>query len=263
MPSLLIVGGGLFGSMAAAYARRRGIEARVFDPQWPGAASPAAAGLFQDAWIGRKLRDSYRRSLPVLDELYGLRQVILARPDGGAETLTCVPPTVVLEKETIRQEVTAIGDGWLEAGGERHEGWIYVAAGVWCQRFFHDLRIHGRGGAAFLFPAENPGQIRTIGHGRQAIAFVRELGATYFSDGTAERDYTEEHDRLTLSRAAEMGLTGPPSRRLWGLRPYVPGGPVFQRQGRRIWLATGGRKMGTILAAACARRLVEEELSDE
>jgi hypothetical protein len=30
--------------------------------------------------------------------------------------------------------------------------------------------------------------------------------------------------------------------------------------GRRTWLATGGRKMGTILGASFARLLVEDEL---
>jgi hypothetical protein len=32
------------------------------------------------------------------------------------------------------------------------------------------------------------------------------------------------------------------------------------RLGERLWLATGGRKMGTIVGAAFARRLVEREL---
>jgi hypothetical protein len=35
---------------------------------------------------------------------------------------------------------------------------------------------------------------------------------------------------------------------------------VFLRIGARTWLATGGRKMGTILGASFARRLVEVEI---
>ena len=58
----------------------------------------------------------------------------------------------------------------------------------------------------------------------------------------------------------ETYLVTPPVQRLWGYRPYVPGGPVFRKLGAHTWLATGGRKMGTILAASFARRLVEEEL---
>jgi hypothetical protein len=82
---------------------------------------------------------------------------------------------------------------------------------------------------------------------------------TYFSDGTAERAHTSEHDRQTLERAAALGLTGP-IQRFWGRRPYTPGGPLFRKVGSRTWVGTGGRKMGTILGASLARRLVEEEL---
>jgi hypothetical protein len=55
-----------------------------------------------------------------------------------------------------------------------------------------------------------------------------------------------------------MGLIEPPVKRLFGWRPYTPGGPIFRRLGNRIWLATGGRKMGTILGACFARMLFEE-----
>ena len=56
-----------------------------------------------------------------------------------------------------------------------------------------------------------------------------------------------------------MGLTGP-VRRLWGCRPYAREGPLFRKVGNSLWVASGGRKMGTVLAAWCARRLVEDEL---
>jgi hypothetical protein len=260
MPTLLIVGGGLFGSQAAAYARCKGIEALVFDTHLSGAASHAAAGLFKEAWAGRKLQEHYHHALAVLDVLYGIRQVSLAHDDGSQESLLFVPPTAIMEPAPVRQQVTSVGDGWLEAGGQRYQGWVYVAAGVWCEQFLPGLGVHGKAGASFFFPGERAGRIRHVARGRQAIAFVRDPGTTYFSDGTAERDYTEQHDSETLSRAVEIGLPREPIARLWGYRPYTPGGPVFRKVGARTWLATGGRKMGTILGASFARRLVEEEL---
>lgn len=258
MSVLLIVGGGLFGSQAAAYARSKGIETRVFDPGLPGAASPAAAGLFKEQWAGKKLRDHFRIALPLLDRLYGLRHVSLRRDDGSSETLLFVPPSAILEPQPIRQRVTAVGDGWLEADGQRHEGWVYIAAGVWSEQFLPGLGVYGKAGAAFSFAEEREARIRPIDRGRQAIAFVRSPGTTYFSDGTAEREYNELHERQTLDRAASFGLTRP-IERYWGWRPYVPGGPVFRRIGTRVWIATGGRKMGTVLGAAFARRLLDEE----
>jgi glycine/D-amino acid oxidase-like deaminating enzyme len=260
MPTLLVVGGGLFGSQAAACARSKGIEAVVFDPGLDGAASHAAAGLFKEGWVGKKLREHYHRALPLLDRLYGVRHVSLACDDGCKEDLLFVPPRLILEPAPVRQLVTAVGDGWLVAGGQQYEGWVYVAAGVWCEQFLPGLGVYGKAGASFQFPGEREGRIRQVAPSRQAIAFVRDPGTTHFGDGTAEREYTEEHERQTLRLAAEMGLVGAPLGRHWGRRPYTPGGPVFRQIGSRTWLATGGRKMGTILGASFARRLVEEEL---
>jgi hypothetical protein len=134
---------------------------------------------------------------------------------------------------------------------------VYVAAGVWSAAFLPGLGVYGKSGAAFAFEGEAEGRIRPLGPGRQAVAFVRDPGTTHFSDGSAEREYTAEHDRQTLARAAGMGLTGP-IQRYWGRRPYTPGGPVFEKLGSRTWLATGGRKLGTILGASFAGRLVQE-----
>jgi glycine/D-amino acid oxidase-like deaminating enzyme len=261
MRTLYIVGGGLFGSQAAAYARRKGIEAVVFDAGLEGAASPAAAGLFQEAWAGRKLRDHFDRALPVLDELYGIRQVELTHDDGRLETFHFVPPSAILERAPLHAHVSAIGDGWVEADGKRYEGLVYVAAGVWCDTFCPGLGVYGKAGSSFVFDGERPGRIRPYAHGRQAIAFSRDPGLTHFSDGTAERDFTAAHDRQALERAAALGLTDPPLERLWGRRPYTPGGPIFRQLASRTWLATGGRKMGTILGASYAKRLIEEEFS--
>lgn len=259
MPTLLIVGGGLFGSLAAAHARNKGIDAVVFDPGLEGAASPAAAGLFKEAWAGKKLREHYGRALPLLDRLYGIRHVPLALPDGTRETLLFVPPTAILERAPVRERVTSVGDGWLEAGQRRYEGWVYVAAGVWCEQFLPGLGVFGKVGSSFAFAGEREGRMAPVARGRQAIAFVREPGTTHFSDGTAEVEHTPGHDLRSLERAARMGLREP-TRQWRGARPYTPGGPVFRRVGERTWLATGGRKMGTILGASFARRLVEEEL---
>lgn len=260
MPTLLVVGGGLFGSQAAAYARAQGHPAIVFDPAVPGAASPAAAGLFKEDWAGKKLKKEYDYALPLLERLYGVRHVDLRHPDGTRESFLWVPPSAILEPAPVRQEVPAVGDGWLEAGGERHKGWVYIAAGIWSARFVPDLKITGKAGTAFGFPGEREGRIKAIARGRQAIAFVRDAGLTYFADGTAEVDYRQTHEDETLAHAAAMGLAEKPVARWFGIRPYTAGGPVFRKLGQRTWLATGGRKMGTILGAAFARRLVEEEI---
>jgi glycine/D-amino acid oxidase-like deaminating enzyme len=260
MPTLLIIGGGLFGSQAAAYARSKGVEAVVFDSGLAQAASPAAAGLFKKEWFHNKLQACYTDGLCVLEKLYGIRSVDLRHDDGRVESFPWVPPTAILETAPLRQTVTAVGDGWLEADGKRHEGWVYVAAGIWCRQFVPGLDVQGRAGASFVFAGEQPGRIRKISPDRQAVAFVRDPGSTHFGDGTMTSEYTSDHEMQTLTHAASLGLTAAPIHRLFGIRPYTPGGPLFQRLSQRTWLATGGRKLGTIMGAAFAKRLIEEEL---
>jgi glycine/D-amino acid oxidase-like deaminating enzyme len=257
----LIVGGGLFGSLAAAWARRHGVEAIVFDAGLPGAASHAAAGLFCERWAGRRFRGHFQRALPLLEQLYEVRPVTLTVEGGLPQQLLFVPPAVLLEPAPMREHVTVVGDGWLEAGGQRYEGWVYIAAGIWCEAFLPGLGVYGKAGSALQFAGESRGRMRVVAPGRQSLAFVRDPGMTYFSDGTAERVYTAEHDLQTRERARAMGFLAEPSLRLWGQRPYVPGGPVIHQLAARTWLATGGRKLGTILGASFARRLVEVELT--
>jgi hypothetical protein len=235
VPDLLIVGGGLFGSVAAAYARSRGIGALVFDAGLEGAASPAAAGLFHESWAGRKLRDHYARALPVLDKLYGVRRVWLENDAGAVVELSFVPPAAILEATPVRQSVTAVGDGWLEADGHRYEGWVYIAAGVWCGEFVPGLEVYGKAGSAYLFPGENSGRIRQLAYGRQALRFVRDPGATYFSDGTAERDHSAER-----TQGCGCGVVGRmwPADRCFGSLATVPGrrrvGGRWARSWRRV-----------------------------
>ena len=212
MPVLLVVGGGLFGSQAAAYARSKGIELSSSMPVESAPLLSAAAGLFKEEWAGKKLREHYLRAVPVLDRLFGIRSVSLTHDDGRAEIFQFVPPSAILETNPLRATVTAVGDGWLEADGKRYTGWVYIAAGIWAGQFHDGLMVLGKAGASFLFADERPGRIRGIGPGRQAIAFARDAGRTFFSDGTAELDYTAGHDRQTLDHAAALGLTEPPIR---------------------------------------------------
>lgn len=258
---LLIIGGGLFGSIAAAYARSFGMEVLVFDCRKEGAASPAAACLFKKEWAGKKLLHHFDIALPILDTLFGIQGLSLTHDDQSSEEFLFVPPSLILESNPIQKEVTNVGDGWLEADGQRYEGFVYIAAGIWCQQFHSELNITGKAGAAFAFPGERTGRIQAISYGRQAIAFERDAGKTYFSDGTAEVDFTEQHEQQTLQRAKAIGLNTPPIERYFGYRPYTPGGPVFLRLGQRTWLATGGRKMGTILGASLAKRFVDEVIA--
>ena len=76
-----MVGGGLFGSLAAAYARSKGVAAVVFDPGLEGAGSHAAAGLFKEEWVGKKLRGHFLDAIPLLRRVTRYRRIIPAQSD--------------------------------------------------------------------------------------------------------------------------------------------------------------------------------------
>ena len=231
----------------------------MFDPGLAGGASPAAAGLFKEDWVSKKNRQLYLQALPILDRLYGIRSVQLAHADEHVETYQWVSPTLILEKNPLRQLVTAVGDGWLEASGRRYEGWVYIAAGVWSGGFLSGLAVTGKAGSSFIFGGESPGRVQPLSRGRQAYAFVRDPGTTYFSDGTAERDFTPEHDLQSLRRAADLGLPDGPLRRIHGIRPYTSGGVFFQKIGANL-VGNGRTEDGHGPGGRLWRRLVEEEL---
>src|SRR5262249_7112640 len=139
----------------------------VFDAGLPGAASPAAAGLFAERWASRKLAEHHARAVPLLERLYGIQPITFQHDDGRPDPLLFVPPSLIREPEPLRQRVSAVGDGWLEAGGQHHEGWVYVAAGVWSDNLVPGAGVYGKEGAALIFSGESLPRIRPLGPGRQ------------------------------------------------------------------------------------------------
>jgi len=71
-------------------------------------------------------------------------------------------------------------------------------------------------------------------------------------------NYTHEHLEIqkTLKRFIDDEIN--PHVDEWEEAEIFPAHQVFKRLGERIWLATGGRKMGTILGASFALRLIDE-----
>ena len=163
MSTLFIVGGGLFGSLAAAYARSKGIEAIVFDsarreplrPRPPGCSRNAGPDASCTRITACASSAGSTLSHPPILLTHDRRDA------GATESLLFVPPVGHPGAEPqSASEVTSVGDGWLEAAGQRYEGWVYLAAGVWSGQFLPSLGVFGKAGAAFVFPGEHEGRMR-------------------------------------------------------------------------------------------------------
>jgi hypothetical protein len=256
---LIIVGGGLFGSLAARLAAEAGHQILLIDSLKPYRASPAAAGVWRDGWI-KKLGDEGREGVEVLRRLGVIRRLKLWSSKGPLDA-SFVPPSALLCPVSLNAEVASVEDGVVHTRDKgSFEGLVYVAAGIWTRHLVPQCPIvSGRYGAALLFRGGTVPRIETWAPYRQSLAFVRDAGSTYFSDGTAvvASSWGLQRIQETAGRAAEMGLTRHVDI-LAGARPYAAGGPWFARVGRRTWAATGGEKSGTVLGAAFAARLMRE-----
>ena len=259
---LLIVGGGLFGSLAAKYARKKGINALVFDSSRPHRASPAAACTFCKEWAG-PFASYYDEGLAVLSELVEVSSIGFSISIGGEEgkrNFLRARPSDILETPQVAAPVDCVWDGGLEAGGKTYSGIVYVAAGIWTGSLLRDVKVEGRGGLALQYGGEISPRMKLWAPYRQAMAFPRDSGKTYFSDGTAHKEYDRRrhyYDEATIGRAEELFSLRDPTERLFGYRPYCEGGLVFERPSQRLFVGTGGRKLGTLIGAYVAKKLVE------
>ena len=80
-----------------------------------------------------------------------------------------------------------------------------------------------------------------------------------FGDSTAvlNKNYSDRTQLTSLQRARALGLIGSHTV-LHGLRPVVKGKKVVcEQRGEKLWLLTGGGKMGMTVYASAAKDLVE------
>lgn len=272
--NVIIVGAGLFGSIAATLARKRGHNVTVIDNAEPYAASKASGCVLAPSWLASLSDKQRERGMGVLKALYPVMEVefqtnVLGRKFKASR----VDPLQVLVKPDAIETVTRVVDGGVDviapgmSGGYRNSI-VLVAAGIWSADLVDMPPVKGLYGASVLFPGHLPlAQIDAYAPYRQAVVFQIRRNAIWFGDGTALIKKTweaEEMDRIsaTVSRAAKMlklvGQTRPKVN--IGARPYVEGHKAgyFARVGAKTWVSTGGAKNGTLLAADQAARFIEE-----
>lgn len=261
---ILIIGGGLFGSVARDLLTARGIPCRVIDDGRPLSGSYPAGCLTKPSWLASL--GKYRTpALELLDELYGLQRVPLRIGPAKLESIMHVPPAAILRTPDVRARVTGIlpeaGLVHLDTGETLSGSAILVAAGVWCTELlplhFGSNRLEGLQGVSLRYAGALPeARLKVWAPFKQSLAFNIEPGVVWFGDGTALKpdSWTADHDARARQHACDLGLM--PSdliQERHGLRPYVRGhAGWFQRAGRRCWVSTGGAKNGVVLAAAQA-----------
>lgn len=263
MAKVIVVGAGLFGQVAADWARREGHEVTTIDASLPNRASPAAGCVLKPSWLASIPKERVAKGLAVLDELYGVEEFMLHTKVGLSARVQRVDPDKILRVPDIQARVLSVSDGVVKLdNGQRLQGIVLVAAGIWCQELIPGMpNISALAGASARFKGQlEKSRIDIYAPYRQAVAFNINKKQVWFGDGTAIKAHNWSDERLLKSseRAEDtFGLVG--GKWITGFRPYVEGHKAgfFQKISKKLYISTGGAKNGITLAGAQAAEFAE------
>lgn len=259
--NVLIVGAGLFGSIAARLCRRAGYKVTIFDDRRPLAGSPPAACLIRPSWttlLGREVTDP---AMETLRSLFGVR-TLRFKTVGRSVDVYWVDPSSILYTRVRQETVLEVGDGFLKTHKSIYPGTVLVAAGVWSGALVPCPEIRSLVGAALIYdgvPKQNI--IRVWAPYKQSVSFQRDRGMTWFGDGTSilYKNWNAVARITQSERRARKHKLRNPIHIIIGQRPYIPSHKkgYFAKVYEHTYVCTGGAKNGTVLAAYYARKFLE------
>jgi hypothetical protein len=266
---VIIIGNGLFGSIAATLARSRGHHVTVVSNMAPLAASKASGCVLAPSWLSSLDGAQVEAGMNVLRALYTVHDVAFATQLGVSFKAQRVDPDAVIVKPDVLDDVERVGNGVVHLrAGAPLKGLVLVAAGIWSAELVNMPKVRGLYGASVRFQAHLPTpKIHVYAPYRQAVGFQLNKREVWFGDGTALIRKTWEAEREGRQRATlerGRGILGLPAAARYrvteGARPYVEGHKAgyFERVSPQTWVSTGGAKNGTVLAAAQAERFIRE-----
>lgn len=269
MSSAIVIGAGLFGSIITKELRSQGIDVVVIDDRREGSGSKPAACLMKPSWFSSLGSEFYTPALDTLDRLYGLQDIQF-----GIVKVKWIPPKQILIPPDVVGEVIEIVRGDKGWGVRTKNTGVYftarhliLAAGIWCNDLLHKINGVGyvpglatRQGIAWITPYHEIPKafISPWAPYKQIVAFNREPGKGWISDGTAVKELTASRMSMSLERCkralgdSEIKFDG-----IMGNRPYTPQAKpcYFWRGPDGLWVVTGGAKNGTIAAGWAAYQL--------
>lgn len=270
--NVIIVGGGLFGCVAAALAERAGHTCTVVDSGERYAASRASGCVLAPSWLSSLTAAQVDTGMEVLTELYKVTPVRFRTALGLHFNAARVDPDEVLKHDILRARVVGVDDGVVKLDtGDRLKGHVLLATGIWTPDLVPSMpKVRALYGASARFSARiDEPLISVYAPYRQAVAFQLNSRQVWFGDGTALITSTwskEEAKRIGATIERGQRLLELPStvtvKTFAGARPYVEGhkSGYYAELAPKLHISTGGAKNGTILAAYQAYRYVTEVL---
>lgn len=267
---IIIVGAGLFGAIIGRYAQAHGHEVIWIDDRNPLAGSPPSAGLIKPSWLDG-FGEAGKIGREVLESLVTPQvQSFEFLPSGAhVDVLHVNPLKLIQPPNTIYGRVLEVGNGWvkylpLPQPGDPSfilvEGIVVVAAGVWSKDLLPVEGLEALKGTAFFFHGHTRlPRLQLWAPFKQIKVFNREGEPDMIwagdSTGMHPKTYTALRESASLHRCQEAveavtGLKAVLSHKVSGYRPVIKGQKhgVFMKAYPKLFLATGGGKMGTVLA---------------
>lgn len=273
MHDVLVVGGGIFGSVITRHLAEQGMRVLLVDDARPERGSDPAGCVIKPGWVSALSKADLRAGLDLLDTYYGVRSVEFTILPGRAKTTAYrVEPSAVLTPVVggVRGRVGGLTDHGTSVTAVMREGpaglalsarWAVVAAGLWTPELCPWVQTWGRWGWAFRgLPVTEP-VISIWAPYKQVVAFNMDDGMSWSGDGSAlvERSFRQDY-RLTAARNRVQRHVVKTTQTLSGVRPYaglVGKDPCLVAPRGRVIAVTGGAKNGTIAAAWAARKIEE------
>ena len=277
---VIIVGGGLFGSMTALHLQKKGMDVLVIDSAHPMAASKCSFGVWKDGWVNEVIRAEVDYGMPLLERYTEVKDVeFFNTKKGVVEIFRKADCSTLLNAAVPRKEgeVTALGKRFVSVNGEviQAKRAVVVAAGVWtpqvlslCAGIDHLPSVDMIWGATLdvrIKLEEN--RIQEWAPYRQSV-MVQEEGYFRFGDGAtvknpkgvADPRLDKASTRLIQHLNDIVGVTVNPDKITAvheGYRPYMKKGTPSLVNKHFDWLfsATGGAKNSTILCGYVAREI--------
>ena len=278
MSGIVIVGGGIIGTTLAKSLHDRGLGCKLIDSGIPTAGTRPSGGHLKPSWFGQVPKPEWEEALNLLSETWGLiEEQFTVWPTKKKDTIFRVDTDKVLDYERIEDHVLGFKGinsnkpvVMLLSGEELECDRLFITAGVWCEQLLPNrfppgimkrkmgmsFRVTGK----LRYPVVKPWAPY-----KQVVAHQQSKNEIWLGDGSAivEKNWNElrEEKCFETCKTNTRGLIKiKKARRLRGVRPYVKhdlkSPCLLEKLGRKVWVATGSGKSGTLSAGWAASRLL-------
>lgn len=278
---LIIIGGGLVGSMIAKLATKNELSYVIIDSSEPLAASKCSFGLFKEGWINESIQPFYKKGLILLESVCdGIQPVeMFDMKKEKFVPMKWVDCSKILNEKVIKDRVKSVGNKvvFLESGDIIEcDKAIIIAAGAYTNEILNASSLKSRpidkywGATMDVSLSIDENRIFEWAPYRQCMLLKNDKGGFMFGNGTAVKN--PKLDDVRVKNASERLqqhlnlVTGVNvsndniSAVNEGNRPYLPKGTYdyVVQHSRNVFSVTGGAKNSTILAPYMALSCIDK-----